>query len=81
MTNTDTEHGTDGVCPGGKHPKDSRNLCCDACWARIPTRLPNTVKPWRTALRVARSINAGNSVERILDGARDWLVDHPRDAS
>jgi hypothetical protein len=47
----DTETGTSGVCPGGFHPKDGRgDICCDACWDRLPAKLldvDGTPRAWR----------------------------------
>ena len=75
----DTEHGMTGVCPGGKHPKDSDNVCCDFCWDRIPTRLPGMARPWRTGLRDARAIRAWGQIETILTANKAWLSDHPKE--
>ena len=68
-------------CPGGMHDKDPRNVCCDACWARVPTRLSKESRPWRTELRNARAIRSWRQIELILTGVRDWLTDHPKATS
>ena len=53
--------GTDGVCPGGKHPLDQRRAlrrrpaCCDDCYGRVPRDLPEYPK-WRSRLRTLNAI-------------------------
>jgi hypothetical protein len=53
-------------CPGCSRDR-GHNICCDPCWARIPTNLPDFPR-WRTNLR---------NVEAIHDAAQTWLLAHP----
>lgn len=93
----DTENGTQGVCPGGKHPLDgnrsrlapSRTLCCDACYKRLPRDLPEWPK-FRSRLRSNYSQRMGISPdyfagrrenEAICEAIRTWLSEHPRETS
>lgn len=65
------------TCPGcGEHRRDG-DLCCDGCWSRIPTDLPDLPR-WRTSLRSARQINNWTRIEKILTAAGAWLSAHPR---
>lgn len=82
----DTEHGvTTKPCPGacGRWISDDL-LCCDQCWARIPTRVPGFERPWRTARNYARRMCGSDydwrQFERATDAARTWLVAHPSKA-
>lgn len=67
------------ACPGGPHPNAPGQVCCDACWKRAPTNLPDWPR-WRSALRGARSRGGYGWViaERIHDALRAWLAEHPR---
>jgi len=83
----DTENGASGVCPGGAHPKDGRgDMCCDACWKRIPARLPDvdgSMRPWRARRnRIKRQARWASSVddrwwEHNNRTIRAWLLEHP----
>lgn len=57
------------------------DICCDACWARVPTRVDGFSKPWRTALRGARrrpsSWLAAADFDDIVNAVRAWLSEHP----
>lgn len=57
------------------------DICCDACWARVPTRVAGFARPWRTALKTARrrpsSWNAAADFDDIVNGVREWLAEHP----
>lgn len=67
------------TCPGcGEHRREG-DLCCDGCWSRIPTDLPDLPR-WRTSLRSARQINNWARIEKILTAAGAWLSAHPRRA-
>lgn len=82
----DDEHGASGVCPGGKHPNDADQICCDGCWNRMPRDLPGYPK-WRSRLRAAlrqtrrgsSSVRAWSDAEGIHKAIRRWLADHPRE--
>ena len=82
----DDEHGAAAVCPGGRHPNDRGQLCCDECWKRIPTHLPDQPR-WRSRLAHARRYARGMSyigwdeAEKIHEAVRAWLADHPRETS
>lgn len=56
-------------------------ICCDACWARVPTRLPGATRPWRNELRMYRRIKSWRGVEDTTKAVRAWLADHPRRAA
>jgi len=77
----DTESGTSGVCPGGKHPKDSKgNVCCDWCWDRPPTNLPDQPR-WRSRrralMRRTRKFDyVWNELEQLDAALLAWLRDH-----
>lgn len=79
----DTEHGTTTVqCRGGCGRWISKDLlCCDPCWARIPSRVPGFDRPWRIARRHARRTRAtwyeNLLAERATEAAKAWLVAHP----
>lgn len=85
----DSESGTSGVCPGGKHPKDTGDICCDWCWDRAPRTLPigpnGEKRPWRKrrAELKRRGHKSGNSSwtlwEKITDELLGWLREHPAD--
>jgi hypothetical protein len=64
-------------CPGGMHDKSPHVVCCDECWARVPTRLPGKSRPWRTDLRIARAIHSWRQIEDIITTVHDWLTEHP----
>lgn len=77
----DTEHGTFGVCPGGKHPNDGQ-VCCDGCWDRPPRNLPGQPR-WRSRRRslMARRFKPDavwGELEAIDSALVGWLRDHPR---
>jgi hypothetical protein len=74
----DTEHGTQAVCPGGKHPNDAGQLCCDTCWDRIPRHLPDQPR-WRSRLRYARRRGGWSwgEVEKIHKAMLEWLAANP----
>jgi hypothetical protein len=67
------------ACPGGvgDHTRPPYTLCCDACWARVPTRIPGWPVPWRTSLKGMRTIRDWHSVQAIHDAIRAWLRAHP----
>lgn len=88
----DTEHGTLGVCIGGKHPLDNRGrrsaargVCCGDCYKRIPRDLPERPR-WRSRWRTLNAITWKYpthyaELNAIQDAMRAWLADHPRETS
>jgi predicted amidophosphoribosyltransferase len=65
------------VCPGCGGKKYGNDLCCGACWNRIPRDLPNWPY-WRTALKRNRQVRGWISIEKIIEEARRWLLAHPK---
>lgn len=66
-------------CPGGRHPNTPGQLCCDACWERVPTNLPDWPR-WRSRLAAARRSGGYGwfIAERIHDAVKAWLSEYPR---
>lgn len=78
----DTENGTLGVCPGGKHPRDGQ-VCCDTCWNAPPRNLPGQPR-WRSRRRslMARRSKPDHvwlELEAIDKALVAWLRAHQSD--
>lgn len=73
-------------CPGCGAAR-GEDVCCDACWARLPVLLPIGPRgpgaidgkrlSWRRRLVAARQIRDWGRVEKIAGAIREWLRDHP----
>ncbi|GEL47795.1 hypothetical protein CHO01_29110 [Cellulomonas hominis] len=72
------EPGQARTCPGCGQDKRGEDLCCDSCWARIPTSLPYAPH-WRTRVHNARREGNWTRLEAALDAAHAWLIAHPRE--
>jgi hypothetical protein len=62
-------------CPGGTHRKATGDLCCDACWERLPAKIDG--RPWKRARIAARKRRGWHEVERINERVRRWLEANP----
>lgn len=61
-----------GSCPGCGGDRGG-NLACDACWDRIPTRLPGHERAWRRRLGRMRTSRDWQGVERLHGELVAWL--------
>lgn len=65
-------------CPGCDTPIEEGLLCCDPCWARIPTRVPGFTQPWRSSRIKSRPLRDWGRFEQATEAALAWLVAHHR---
>lgn len=64
------------TCPGCETRIRDDILCCDPCWNRVPTNLPDQPR-WRSRRRTARSRGGSYAwviVDQIHDAVLTWLA-------
>lgn len=66
-------------CPGGDHTKGPDDLCCDACWDRLPDKIEG--EPWKRGRHNARRHRQWQSFERYNERLRRWLAGNPLEVS
>lgn len=70
---------TERPCPGCGADRGAQ-VCCDACWDRVPAKLPigqdGSLMTWRRRIPQARITRDWGRVEELLNAVRAWLSEH-----